>query len=382
MYVVTNAHVIQAASDEPESLFVYSINGSKYEVKVVGGDSFYDIAVLQFVAPPGNEILSMDFRSTDLRIGEPVYAIGTPLGKYPYSVTDGIISGLNRFREGITGKFGFLQTTATVTWGNSGGPLIDTNGKVVGINSQIEIVTEGDEPFVMPQINFALEAKLSNRLIEDILNHHGFVQRAYLGVEVSQVYTLNRRTKMYEPRDTSPVLTGFIQNSPAARVLQSKIGSNIIKINGTTIRNTEEALGELEKLRSGEKAEMVLNKSGREETVSVQVGLLASDSMRAIAEFIIGQGGSSKFDVKEEAVYLETSRGSYRILAAGTVFDKDNQQIWMVKTLNDLAAAFRFSGLYGVIDFYYSQDPSSNEVELQHVLLSGQEGQIKSTLWY
>jgi S1-C subfamily serine protease len=138
-YVITNAHVIENALDEEGSIYVYSINRTKYEVKVLGGDSFYDIAVLEFVDTPGPEITTVKFKTEEPRLGEPVYAIGNPLGEYPYSVTDGIISAKNRVRGCYTGKFGFLQTTATVIWGNSSGPLVDAKGDVAGINSQISL---------------------------------------------------------------------------------------------------------------------------------------------------------------------------------------------------------------------------------------------------
>ena len=189
LYVITNAHVVEDASDEEGSIFIYSINRDKYEVKLVGGDSFYDIAVLEFIDNPGNEISSIQFRDNEIRIGEKVYAIGNPLGEYPYTVTDGIISAKNRTRDGMTGKFGFLQTTATLIWGNSGGPLIDENGDVAGINSQIAFAkSPGGEQLIQSQINFALEAGISKRIVEDIITNNGRVKRAFIGVEISQRY--------------------------------------------------------------------------------------------------------------------------------------------------------------------------------------------------
>ncbi|MFA5196616.1 MAG: trypsin-like peptidase domain-containing protein, partial [Bacteroidales bacterium] len=111
-YVITNAHVIENASELAGSIYIYSINRKKYEAKVVGGDSFYDIAVLEFITPPGTEVSTVYFSAKNPRIGEKVFALGNPLGEYPYSVSDGIISAKNRIRSGLTGKFGFLQSTA------------------------------------------------------------------------------------------------------------------------------------------------------------------------------------------------------------------------------------------------------------------------------
>ena len=91
-YVVTNAHVIENAADEDSSVFVFSVDRSRYPVKVLGGDSFYDIAVLEFLTQPGDDIRAMEFKKAEARLGEPVFAIGNPLGEYPYSVSDGIVS--------------------------------------------------------------------------------------------------------------------------------------------------------------------------------------------------------------------------------------------------------------------------------------------------
>lgn len=100
-YVVTNAHVIENASASPGSLFIYTIDQQRHEAKVVGGDNLYDLAVLEFVQPPATRFAALTFRKTEARIGERVYAIGNPLGEYPYTVTDGIISAKNRARGAI-----------------------------------------------------------------------------------------------------------------------------------------------------------------------------------------------------------------------------------------------------------------------------------------
>ncbi len=169
-YVITNAHVVESASDEPGSIYVYSYNQTKYEVKVVGGDSFYDVAVLEFVTTPGRELSSLTFAKELPRIASKVYAIGNPLGEYPYTVTDGIVSAVNRSRGGSTGKYGFIQSTATIIWGNSGGPLVNEAGQVVGINSQIAFADAGNgSAYLMQQINFALESVLSQRLVDEII---------------------------------------------------------------------------------------------------------------------------------------------------------------------------------------------------------------------
>ncbi len=82
LYVVTNAHVIQEAAEANGSIYIYSIGYKKYNARIVGGDSFYDIAVLEFIDQPGSEITSVKFRTADISVGEQVFAIGNPLGDY------------------------------------------------------------------------------------------------------------------------------------------------------------------------------------------------------------------------------------------------------------------------------------------------------------
>ena len=95
-YVVTNAHVIENAVG-PNSIVAYSIDRTRYQMRIAGADSLYDLALLEFVEPqPGKELRAVEFRPDEPRIGEMAYAIGNPLGNYPYTVTNGIVSGKNR----------------------------------------------------------------------------------------------------------------------------------------------------------------------------------------------------------------------------------------------------------------------------------------------
>ncbi len=352
-YVITNAHVIELASSDPGSIYVYSINQSKYEVKVIGGDTFYDIAVLEFVNKPGKEISTVSFRTSDIKIGEKVYAIGNPLGKFPYSISDGIISGKNRVRNGVTGKFGYLQSTATIIWGNSGGPLIDEKGKVAGINSQLEIVNRLNQKFIQPQINFALEAGIARRLINDIINNNGFVKRAYLGLEVSQKYNVDYyyRTKNY--LDERPVLSRIFNNSPSWKTLNKYSGYYIIDVNGITTRNVEEVLGEFEKVKPGEAVKIKLQNRGslKTEIISVKARELNSKIMGQFAKEILSFNNVTKYISDENGliVQLKNYTGNIRVLAAG-ISNENYKQLWKVKNLSELGAAIRFSGAYGMID--------------------------------
>lgn len=408
LYVITNAHVVEDASDEPGSIYVYSINRDKYEVKLIGGDSFYDVAVLEFVDNPGSEISSIQFRDNDIRIGEKVFAIGNPLGEYPYTVTDGIISAKNRTRGGMTGKFGFLQTTATIIWGNSGGPLVDENGEVAGINSQIAFAkTPGGDQILQSQINFVLEAGISKRIVDDIITNNGRVKRVYIGVELSQRYEyVHNSSNDYAlvKMDTLPVISGIIPGSPASQSLVDKIDWEVKQINGKQIRNIEEALGELEKMKPGSSVTFSIENNNYTSKVNFVTGELKSLELEQIAKYILDQNKDIvvdynhpqvKFNMQQSNFYQLSEKEQYRykmtgksmqdsyyILAAG-IYTDNIKSMWLVENLSDMGAALRLTGIVGLIDFYVLKTGNSeDDIELLRQYLSGDKEIIKSTLWY
>ncbi len=424
-YVITNAHVIEAASAAKGSLYVFSIDQTKYEVRVVGGDSFYDIAVLEFVTEPGKEISIVKFANREARLGEQVFAIGNPLGEYPYTVSEGIISAKNRVRNGVTGKFGFVQTTATVIWGNSGGPLVDSKGDVLGINSQIAFATRGTEMIWQPQINFALEAQLSKRLVDDIIDNQGLVKRAWIGLEIVQRYDYNSWGEAsgmpWELRDTLPVINKVVPNSPAAAVFGNKLGSVITSVNGFKTRNLQEVLGEFEKVKPGSSVKIaIVNTDGTKEELVVNAGTVEPKNLEALARFVIERDGNMKIFPSEGTLMVKTadmsvrrpekeerregqrredrrperekSRGGaaaselksnfgYRLLAAGLENENWNS-IWWTNKMNHLGATLRLCGIAGYVNLYVNDPENPNDVEMKTISFSNDPYVYQLCLWY
>lgn len=412
-YVVTNAHVIEDAAETSGSIFVYTINRTKYEVKVVGGDSFYDIAVLEFVKTPGSEIKPIAFAPKEVQLAESVYAIGNPLGEYPYTISEGIISAKNRVRGGLTGKFGFLQTTATVIWGNSGGPLVNTKGQVVGVNSQIAFAKVGYESIWQPQINFALEGQLTNRLVNDIINNNGMVKRAYLGIELTQQYDYNEYSRVtsdgWELKDSLPIITGIIPGSPAEELLKDKIGYSIVKIGKTDIRNLEEALGEFELLKPGQVVSLTLKKNQETEVISITSLELKPEHNQAIAYYAFEKNSTMKLSVLDEKVYVtfsaeflatemgenetatkgvkmrgqDINAGTWEVTAAG-YDDDDYASMWRVKSMSGLGAALRLTATLGVLDIYLiRKDGRAEDMQQKRLSFSDDDDNIwMNRLWY
>ncbi|MBS4012136.1 MAG: trypsin-like peptidase domain-containing protein [Bacteroidetes bacterium] len=404
-YVITNAHVIEQASTERGSIYVYTINRSKYEARVVGGDTFYDIAVLEFIDPPGKEISTIKIRLTEPGVGETVFAIGNPLGEYPYTVSDGIISAKNRVRGGATGKFGFLQSTATVIWGNSGGPLVDSKGDLVGINSQIAFAETSSSPLWQPQINFALEAILSNRLIDDIINNNGRVKRAYIGVELSQSYTTQYDSYTLSPswklQDEYPVISAVLRASPAFAALSDKVGYSITKINGVDVKSLEEALGEFEKMKPDQTVTLTVSKAGTTHTVQIKTSELNSQRHEQIARHVVESENRISLNMQDNQVILSvieqsvaankkpgsqssgiSTKQNYVVVSVG-VSEDNFRSLWRINNLSDLGAAFRLNGLYGFYDIFVisNSNPKASPEKLR-VDFANSNNVKKLLLWY
>ncbi|MEI6765094.1 MAG: trypsin-like peptidase domain-containing protein [Bacteroidota bacterium] len=413
-YVITNAHVIENASETAGSVFIYTIDRTKYEGKVIGGDSFYDIAVLEFVKTPGAEVKAVAFSTKEPRIGEKVFAIGNPLGEYPYTVSDGIVSAKNRVRDGITGKFGFIQSTATVIWGNSGGPLINEKGLVVGINSQIAFAEVGGESLWQPQINFALEGILSSRLVDNIIANNGRVKRAYIGIELSQMYDYNAVDALFSSdgwslTDSIPVLSGVLPGSPAEAVLKNYVGYKVVKIGNTEIRKIEEALGEFENLKPGDKVKLTLKNGATTQVVEFVTEELNPQKSQAIAYYAIEKTPDNvKLSAQDDKVYIEfgqtdytakdkmaqgekgtrlrgenISYGKYQIVAAG--YDSEKfKSMWRIKSLGDLGVALRLTASLGALDLYLSREGRYKEdPDVKRISFAGNdENKWKVALWY
>jgi S1-C subfamily serine protease len=416
-YVITNAHVVESLGGE-DGLAVYSVNQTKYPVRVIGGDSFYDLAVLEFTTrQPGDEVRTLTFADREPRIGDPVFAVGNPLGEYPYTVTQGIIGGKNRTFGGVTGKFGYLQSTATIIWGNSGGPLVDADGRVVGVNSRIEIRKMGEQMFIQPQINFALETRITKRILEDVLSNQGRMRRPYFGIEIVQRSRLEGEDGSREvPVDEGPTVESVIPDGPAGRALQGHEGARILMINDAPVRNIEEALGALEEVSPNANVTFVLDNGRAKETVSFRAGALTTQNLGAIARYaldkhanaqiaegrnsltlrIAGQqqpvaardddrlntrGGNYKYEPNERKYKKsqEPSTSSIEVVAAGIVVENGESNVWRTKTLSDLGVVIRLSALSGVVDFVKNTDDGSSANRLW---LSGDTSILARTLFF
>ena len=228
--VVTNNHVIQGAED-----IIVSVNGStEYKAKIIGTDPYMDLAVLQIESD--EKFKPVSFGDSDkARIGDWVIAIGNPFG-FGGSVTSGIISSRNR-DIGLTRYDDFIQTDASINLGNSGGPLFNLDGEVIGINTAI--IAPGQSGSI--GIGFAIPSNSASKVINQLIKF-GETKRGWLGVRIQQVTKEIADVEKLE-KAAGALVASVSENSPADKA-GIKAGDIILEFDGKKI-DTMRALPKL-----------------------------------------------------------------------------------------------------------------------------------------
>lgn len=262
-YIVTNNHVVEDAT----SLSVILASGERREARLVGVDLFTDLAVIRVDAPDLPHAVLGD--SSQLVPGQRVIAIGSALGDFLNTVTVGVVSGLARAvdTENDFKLEGLIQTDAAINQGNSGGPLIDTTGRVVGINTLI--VGRSASGVVAEGLGFAMSANIVREVSEQLIAS-GRVARPYLGISYQAVTP--RLASYYGLKvQTGILVTEVPADSPAARAgLQP--GDVILKINNIEISDSQPYLNALIPHRPGQAVKITINRSGQELVLDATLG--------------------------------------------------------------------------------------------------------------
>ena len=236
-YVLTNSHVVRAGKPptaaRPDLRHQVSLaDGREFDARWVGDDPDTDLAVLSIDGLSKGSLAHAPLgRSAGLKRGQIAIAIGNPLG-FEHTVTAGIVSALGRSMRTSTGRLipDVIQTDAALNPGNSGGPLLDSNGEVIGVNTAI---IRGAQA-----ICFAVAVDIAGWVIPQLLQH-GRVRRGYLGV-AGQTQELHRRVVLaYELPDASGVRVMSVEpESPAARV-GVREGDIIVGLDGVAIASVD-----------------------------------------------------------------------------------------------------------------------------------------------
>lgn len=267
-YLLTNYHVIQ----DGNSVGVVFTNGEEIKVTIEGGDKYADIAVLSMESDSEIKVSEIG-NSSDMRVGDTVFAIGAPLdySVFSWSVTRGILSGKDREVEVSTTSSGssdwimdVLQTDAAINNGNSGGPLCNSNGQVIGINNMklSDTAVEG--------MGFAIPIEEAVTYADAVIKGEN-VSRPYIGIsmiEASNVYV----ARQYGINPTDGVLIAEVESGSPASKAGIKEGDIITEINDTKVANVASLRYQLYKYKSGDTITVKVIRDGKDKNIKITLG--------------------------------------------------------------------------------------------------------------
>lgn len=264
-YIVTNAHVIydsEYGAGVADSITVYTNDDNSYNAEVIGYDTDCDIAVLKINA---TGLTAAEFGDSDsLMLGESVVAIGNPLGfDLMNTVTSGIISGLNRNITINDKAMNLIQTDTAINSGNSGGPLINKKGQVIGINSSKMSSSYGSAS--IEGIGFAIPSNEVSKIIDDLIEYGFVTGKPQLGISCQDV--TQNISQMYN-MPIGIYITDISENSAAEKAgLQS--GDIITAIDGLQVETAEELNVQKNTHSAGDSIEITYIRNGKENTVKI-----------------------------------------------------------------------------------------------------------------
>ncbi|HLW34227.1 MAG TPA: trypsin-like peptidase domain-containing protein [Chthoniobacterales bacterium] len=225
-FILTNSHVVHEAA----AVIVNLPDGREFPAQLIGDDPDTDLAVIRIDAPGLTHVRLAD--SESLRVGQIVIAIGNPLG-FQASVTAGVISALGRSMHAQSGRLidNVIQTDAALNPGNSGGPLVNSAGEVIGVNTAMIRPAQG--------ICFAIASNTA-RFVAGWLIKDGKIRRSYIGVAGQNVPIHRRVIRFYNlPRETAVLVVSVEKESPAAKA-GLRVGDLIVALDGESIGSIHE----------------------------------------------------------------------------------------------------------------------------------------------
>jgi len=259
-FVLTNDHVVNGS----ETLTVHLEDGTELDAWLVGSDPGTDVAVIKVDLPAGMDPLPVVplGNSDELRVGDWAIAIGNPLGELEGTFTVGVISAIGRRNLQIVGGGplyqDFLQTDASINFGNSGGPLVNVRGEVIGINSAVNPTGQG-LGFTIP-INMVREVALE-------LIRSGTVHRGYLGI-IPQAVTAEIREAWDNP-DLDGILVGSVEGGTPADQGGLKVGDVILEFNRSRVTEVSDFRALVAQAGVGEEVPILLLRDGKEQNLNV-----------------------------------------------------------------------------------------------------------------
>ena len=340
-YLLTNHHVVEDAS----KVTIMLSDRREIDATVVGSDERTDVALLKV---NGSNFPELRTGNVDrLRVGEPVLAIGSPFG-FDYSASAGIVSAKMRNMMGET-SVPFIQTDVALNPGNSGGPLFNQNGEVVGVNSRIFSGTGGymGLSFSIP-IDVAMD-------VADQLKKNGKVTRSYLGIMLQDIdRTLAESYHLSKPEGA--LVTQVAPNSPAAKA-GFKSGDVILKYNGSPISRTSDLLNYLNRTTPNQVIQLQVLRDDKTRNISATVTTAPDDTPAKVEQTAQQKGPvigvsirnltaaeQAQLDIKGGILVEEVKRGGIaaqsRLIAGDIITQINNKTILnsedFIKSVSDL----------------------------------------------
>ena len=257
-FILTNYHVVEGAS----RVKVTTYDGTEYDAAIVGGDEDYDIAVVKVEGTGFQAVVLGD--SSGLQIGEDITAIGNPLGELTFSMSEGIVSCVDRAINVDGTPFNMIQTTAAINPGNSGGPLFNSYGEVVGIvsakySSYSNTTVEG--------IGFAIPINDVIAMVEDIMTNGYVTNKPYLGISAGTLTQTMAQQYRYSIHEG--VFVYSVDEGGAADRAGLKMGDVITKIGNKTITSYEDLVAAKKGYKAGDTASFTIYRAGETQTVKL-----------------------------------------------------------------------------------------------------------------
>lgn len=266
-YILTNHHVIDTA----DIVKITLSNGETHDVEILGTEKYSDIAVLKVESKHVSMVAEIG-KSDELRLGDTVFAVGAPLdSKYSGTVTRGIVSGKDRmvevnFNNSATSDYimKVIQTDAAINSGNSGGPLANVNGEVIGITN-MKLVSSGVEG-----IGFAIPIE-DALIVANKIEKGKTINRPVLGISMIELNDLYRSHSniLIDPSIKKGVVVADVLDDTAAKKAGIKTGDVIIKLNGVEVESIAELRYQLYRYEAGEKISVTLIRDKKERSLNV-----------------------------------------------------------------------------------------------------------------
>ena len=319
--ILTNNHVVDGVDKITVSVLLKDGEKKTYPATIKGNDPAYDLALLKI--EPDSDLPTLELGDSDvLEVGEWVVAIGNPYG-FEHSVTAGVISAKNRGIHTQEINFDdFLQTDAAINPGNSGGPLLDMEGKVIGINTAIVPYAQG--------MGFAIPVNKAKEIMKD-LESFGHVKRGWLGVSVRDVSP--EMAKAYKVPESGGAMINDVFKGDPAHKAGIKRGDVVIEVNGEKIKNANAFVQKVRTLAPESTAKLTVIRKGKKLNFSVKLAERANTAdggNKASASSSTGANVLKEFGINKVEKLSESLKRKYKIDSGSeglvvTEIDKNSQ---------------------------------------------------------